>query len=357
MQKGVIKILYYYTSVDTMKYILQGANIFATNLLYMNDAEEYSNGLRELKDIINFKQGKELITEERLRHEMEKEVTRYSISFSTAKDLLSQWSMYAGESGVSLAMEFSGKERYQAYTQIENKREVISYLNIYPQKVHYCTKAVMKPRDYDRVKEAIWAVIQENYSSTPATLGDFEGNVDYIWTEMTPYVKRYEFSAEEEYRLGFDWTQLLQRFRIDYRNDGNVLKPYLDIRCEGGWPIREITVGPGFNQDVVFKSIVHFLNHSKIEVPELSGINFSKQCKRYLDSCGTMPCKAAEIWETQKKSLNKKDKDIRYKIFSNIRNEIMDTLEPSDPYRCAMNKKEIAKEGIIISRSGIPYIF
>ncbi len=46
-------VLYYYTSVETMRFILENANIYATNLKYMNDAEEYSNGLKELRYVNN----------------------------------------------------------------------------------------------------------------------------------------------------------------------------------------------------------------------------------------------------------------------------------------------------------------
>ena len=41
--------LYYYTSTDTMRYILKGGDIYATNIRYMNDSEEYTNGLNEIK--------------------------------------------------------------------------------------------------------------------------------------------------------------------------------------------------------------------------------------------------------------------------------------------------------------------
>ena len=45
--------LYYYTSSDTMRFILTKGNIFATNLKYMNDGEEYTNGLAELRMVLN----------------------------------------------------------------------------------------------------------------------------------------------------------------------------------------------------------------------------------------------------------------------------------------------------------------
>lgn len=47
------KELYYYTSTDTMRFILTKGDIFATNLKYMNDGEEYTNGLTELRAVLN----------------------------------------------------------------------------------------------------------------------------------------------------------------------------------------------------------------------------------------------------------------------------------------------------------------
>ena len=74
-------VLYYYTSVETMRFILENANIYATNLKYMNDAEEYSNGLKELRYVINQEFGKntELITEEDLEKSIRMEPDSYSI--------------------------------------------------------------------------------------------------------------------------------------------------------------------------------------------------------------------------------------------------------------------------------------
>ena len=262
MVKKKLLNLYYYTSVETMRFILENGNIYATNLHYMNDSEEYVNGLRELRMIINRKQTDSEITETRLNEEIEREVTSYSISFSKAKDLLSQWSMYAGESGVCLGLVFAGDEKYKAYKEDQkNERAYVSNdaCPIYPRKVYYCTESAMSPSDYKKVSDSIWTEI--NRRNRGATIEDIVGNIDYVWKDMTPYVKRVEFKAEEEYRLVFDWPMLLHPFRIDYRIDRHVLKPYLDIECEGGWPIHEIMVGPGFNQEAVYQSIQHFLKH------------------------------------------------------------------------------------------------
>lgn len=356
--------LYYYTSVETMTYILQGANIYATNLLYMNDSEEYVNGLKELRYIINDKaraeSGEELILQEKLDSTMKDEVTRYSISFSTAKDLLSQWSTYAGESGVSLKMRFTGKERYKAkYKENDKKdskekREYVTSLELLPRKVYYCTRSAMKDAEYKNTKEKIWKAIEDANSNT--TVGDLKENVNFIWKDMSSYVKRYEFSAEEEYRLVFDWMQLLYPFIIDYRNDENVLKPYLDIECENGWPICEIIVGPGFNQDVVFKSIIHFLNHRDIQTPKLSNGDFCKKCEEYLKMDEEMPPGIKKMWEERKSRIINGTENERYSEFLKIRQEIL-LLQEEDKYIAKLSNRELSKDGIILSKSGIPYIF
>lgn len=364
--------LYYYTSVETMTYILQGANIYATNLLYMNDSEEYFNGLKELRCIINDKadlgNGEELIPKEKLDRAMRDEVTKYSISFSTAKDLLSQWSTYAGESGVSLKMRFTGQEKYKAKYKEKDKeankekdkeadkekREYVTKLELLPRKVYYCTRSAMKNSEYMKIKEKIWKAIEDANSNT--TVGDLNENVNFIWNDMTPYVKRYEFSAEEEYRLVFDWTELLKPFTIDYRNDENVLKPYLDIECENGWPICEIIVGPGFNQDVVFKSILHFLNHRDIQTNKLSNKDYCKKCEEYLKMDGVMPLKIKEIWEERKSKIIRGEENERYSEFVKIRQEIL-LLQEESEYIEKLNRREFSKDGIILSKSGIPYIF
>ena len=120
------------------------ANIFATNIKYMNDSEEYANGLKELYKIYESHSDGKLVSSEKIEAELEKDIPIYSISFSGARDLLSQWSMYAGESGVSIKMQFDGTEKYKVYDLISGKRKrlVDGDTSIKPQKVWYCTEAV-----------------------------------------------------------------------------------------------------------------------------------------------------------------------------------------------------------------------
>ncbi len=358
---------YYYTNVETMRYILQDANIYATNLGYMNDAEEYANGVRELRDIFNGRKGKELITKEMLREVLEKEITSYSISFSEARDLLSQWSMYAGESGVSLKMCFSGAEKYLAYpdkdgSKAKRRKELPNTgekLGI--QKVYYCTKAAMNENEYKEIANEIWAEATKRQEQAirheeKTEIADIDDEYPTLWKRMAPFVKRAEFKAEAEHRLVFDVAQWDTPFRIDYRNSQNVLKPYLDIKCADGWPIHEVVVGPGFNQSVVFQSILHFLNHARLTVPKLDGPQYCKRCEEYFRLCGDMPEKLKEIWSDNKSDFD--DNTVNhYSLFMDIRSDMIKASETDRDFREQLCKRELTRTGIILSRSRIPYIF
>lgn len=343
--------LYYYTNVETMRFILQGANIYATNLGYMNDAEEYANGVRELREIFNERKGKELITQAMLQEVLENEITSYSISFSEARDLLSQWSMYAGESGVSLKMSFSGVEEYRAYTDkcdgFKEREKVPDAVTI--QKVYYCTKTAMEDKEYQKIADEIW-------KETGARIMDIDDEYPALWKRMAPFVKRAEFKAEAEHRLVFNIAEWEKPFRIDYRNTQHVLKPYLDIECADGWPIHEIVVGPGFNQEVVFQSILHFLNHARLVVPKLDGLQYRERCEEYFGLCGVFPKEAEEIWKECRNRFDNAAAN-HYSNFKNIRHDMLKEVKADSAFLEQLRRRELTRDGIILSRSRIPYIF
>ncbi|MBD5483035.1 MAG: hypothetical protein HDR15_11045 [Lachnospiraceae bacterium] len=359
--------LYYYTNVETMRCILQNANIYATNLRYMNDAEEYANGVKELREIFNERKRRELITEDMLQGVLENEVTSYSISFSEAGDLLSQWSMYAGESGVSLRMRFTGTERYKAYpdngeAKAQEREELPdSEERLQVRKVYYCTKSAMKKSEYKAAADEIWKAA----TGTPGSEeegGQSEGQADIddeypaLWKRMAPFVKRVEFRAEAEQRLVFNTAEWEKTFRIDYRNSRNALKPYLDIECKDGWPIYEVMVGPGFNQEVVYQSILHFLNHAKLKVPALDGKQYCERCEEYFQNCGNMPEELRNIWNEFVPYFDKDTADY-YRLFLTIRNDMLKHSAADKSFGEQLRRRELTKTGIILSRSRIPYIF
>ena len=197
--------LYYYTSSDTMRFILTKGDIFATNLKYMNDGEEYTNGLTELRMVLNdrYKDSAE-ISEVDLEMAVLQQPKSYSISFSSERDLLSQWSMYAKESGVSLRMDFSRDDGTNKYKLPLNEKDLTKTVNGFPRQVYYLTKHVMRESEYAEVCEKIFQDIKEEKTEVPVKmLDDINDGIDMVWRLLAPYVKRKEFFQEAEYRIVF----------------------------------------------------------------------------------------------------------------------------------------------------------
>lgn len=361
------KELYYYTSSDTMRYILTKGDMYATNVKYMNDGEEYINGLTELREVLNEEyKGKAQIREGTFEDAVKQQPNIYSISFSKERDLLSQWSMYAKESGVSIRMDFSddaGKARYKIPLNASDKKRKVE--NPGPYKVYYLTQHVMEKNEYDKTcRQIISDINDEKTVVPPEMLKDIQDGISGIWRLLAPYVKRREFFQEAEYRMTFALNSLEagtagsdSSIRVDYRVQNSVLKPYLDITRKKGWPVKEIMIGPGFNQKTVYDSVRHFLDNSKIMVPACSakkvkknGLFFLKRLERDNRLRG-----AAELAAEWKKEniQNKKSTEAAqsFNLFIASKRKLLGESGKilKDVY--------MSHGGIILSISEIPYIY
>ena len=183
--------LYHYTSTDTMQYILKNGDIFATNIRYMNDSEEYTNGLEELYRLAQNEEmvkewlkdrGRKDVTLEDIRQTFTVEKLKrnrkimeyYSISFCQKNDLLSQWAIYAKESGVSIKMNFK-KESYRFETDSVDDKE--AWWNLKPEKVCYFTYESMKDKKKE-YKEQACRILDKLYDQD--TIDQIESK-DEVW--------------------------------------------------------------------------------------------------------------------------------------------------------------------------------
>lgn len=383
--------MYYYTSTDTMKEILTNANIFATNLEYMNDAQEYTNGLEQIKKLLcdkeavaNWKKSNprfapieidEQMVKERLSDDALKNYrdnpTRYSISFCKEKDLLSQWTTYAKESGVSIEMEFELERdtdflAYKIDTKVKKRTEKMLSR---PKPIVYYTRGRGK-KSSDVENQLLTQIFEgaENES--------LEEYISSQWYYISNFVKVYDFYQENEYRLLFDISNNLD-IRIDYRMDKHVIKPYLDLEFPKGWPITEIIVGPGFNQAIVYKSVLFFLNHASVKT---SAVSTQRQLKKQIESFFKGESTIQSIWNVTEPTVLRETEmgTVIWKMMEELRK--LDNDNETDfklryRYRDLVNKaveeltgmKEVCSEyfknssytlsGIILSCSSIPYIY
>lgn len=279
-----MEMLYYYTTAETMKSILTKGDIFATHISYLNDSEEYINGLRELREVFwgsSMGTGAERertgILDQSIYEESLKEVPQiYSISFSREDDLLSQWYMYAKESGVRLGLSFPDKKQQFLIKKMHTEKEIAKkVVESTLRDVHYFTRIGMSIEEYQNEKKEINEAIQKYAEDIGIQKGD-DANYIRLWKEIAPYIKNYEFRQEREVRLVFnavvDSENIKNKSQLDlieYRNAKGVLIPYIDVYKEEGWPVVEIMVGPGRNQNRVFNSICHFVDYSILKIPEI----------------------------------------------------------------------------------------
>ncbi|MCM1231033.1 MAG: hypothetical protein NC489_12950 [Ruminococcus flavefaciens] len=345
---------------------------------YMNDSEEYLNGLKEVRDYLLHGLDKENVlrkaAEKRLtknvfERRMEDEINSFSISFTTARDLLSQWSMYAKESGVSLKMGFEERDykflAFEAGSDNEKAERKQNY-SMHPRKVYYFTKEVL---DNNKYQETGNEIVNEmtKYADRNGML-DYEDNIEKLWLWITPFVKRADFGAEEEYRLVFDFGNVsCFTPRVDFRTDKNVIKPYLDIEIEEGWPITEIIVEPGFNQEAVFNGIVYYLSKGVVKVPPISLVEMGKRMQRYFQDMKKESISSVKVnkWVRQwsdlydfitEDSATNPEETMLSRLYQEFK-KYLGTISNDNICREYIRNNFLALSGIVLRKSRIPYIY
>lgn len=369
------KKMYYYTTTETMQKILQNGNMWATNLAYMNDAREVVNGLDEIKALLMeiqeiekwLQQHKDLDIEEGtyekmnpaiiLTEDSRKELldssSKYTLSFCKKRNLLSQWIAYARESGVCMEMAFELDQdtgfRFYGADPEEKKRNIEK--SIRPKEILYYTHSSRMPaQEKEKTRDEILKRIFSD-QLTPEILKS-------KWNEVSVYVKQYDFYQEQEYRIAFE-TEGWEPFRIGYRADKHILKPYLDVECEDGWPVTMVMIGPRFNQQIVFDSVKFFLNHENIKSSALITVEqWRNQLQEYFNEAAN-ECDVLDS-EDNKKRLN----DWLSKLdASNIREggaraeiqkRVISLLGENRKY---FDTHYLTISGVILQKSDIPYIY
>jgi len=287
----------------------------------------------------------------------------YLISFCKKNDLLSQWAIYARESGVSICMNFE-KDSYKFQTESNDEAGEAEW-NLCPKAVQYFTYSAMQEDEYEK---AAFDILNQLYDKK---VPDQEELKIDRWRYISTLIKRYEFYQEQESRLVFDPTLTLYAPKVQYREDSKVLKPYLDIKCENGWPIWKIMVGPGFNQQIVYDSVEHFLNHANVKVGICTGKDYAKRLKAYLNEahkydndlscCDIYVEIMKQIHEMENVAAEDKEERDSSEMFLNqkvieLSRHVCDGAY-KEKVKQYLRENHFTRSGVILTKSSIPYIF
>jgi hypothetical protein len=234
------EVIYHYTSVDALLSILATKRMWATNLLYTNDPTDLTHGERIIGAALDeamascsnaftckwldcFKQTTRINLERN---------DRYSISFCTNGDLLSQWRGY-GAAGGGFAMgwdsvsEFPGLPMRVGITYDEQTQQTV-VRDIITTHVEHVAGIGSTPDDaeFERLKYAT-------------------GSLGVYLSLCLSYFKHPAFTAEDEFRWVYEALDhaLPEGLQLFFRRFGTIVKPYVEVDFSRGKLI-EVIYGP-----------------------------------------------------------------------------------------------------------------
>lgn len=269
--------IFHYTSTEVLDALLTGCTFRASNVFYLNDSEEYKAGITALKDIAQkakmektaytaIQNTLDSLLDENGRGLMSEGI--FTISFSLERDLLSQWVTYAKEGGVAIELDSQIIEDYHWFG------------------VEKSCKEIKKNSVGSEDDELLFFPLEKNlnrikYEYNPAELSEvIESSNKELFMWVASYFKKKGFSQEKEMRISVLPVQHdtdkenKAEVKYYYMNGRGVLRPYLNIifGCIEGdefkpsLPIKTITVGPARNQQAVFNSVVHRIKYGNCNI-------------------------------------------------------------------------------------------
>jgi hypothetical protein len=254
----VNEVLYHYTNPTAFLGIIQGQSIWASNLNYLNDEQEfiYLVGLLlpRLRDISHDTQQKELIKTLVRLIEKNNGGPTYVVSFSEVPDSLSQWRAYCTDGGFSIGfhhqklVDIAGKDGgyfVQCVYDLESQTSLIdSFLSTVKVELEKLDKPISDRKE-----------ILEFYSS------HIYGHLILLANK----IKHPAFEAEREWRMVKPFIYA-NHPRKKYRAGNGMLVSYLEIdlvntddKYELFLPIHDIYLCPHKNAELSEESARTFI--------------------------------------------------------------------------------------------------
>lgn len=279
-----LNILYHYTDIGGLKGIIENQCFFSSNSAYLNDKEEFYNGIKLFKtaviDYAKTLNDKTLIQEVLNELNAKDESFHYVTCFSLEGDLLSQWRAYADD-GKGIAIGFDLNNLIEAF-----KPKATGMLIEY-------NKSVQK----QAVKKIVKTTVDFYYSKLPLLEKINQKNIykviaqeaNEVFNKYIGQFKHNSFQEEREFRFDLSIDLDINKSReLSYRvSKNNLLVPYLHLKTNYKeevdskllssqqetiesirkkvnhnvklLPIKEIIIGPSLDFELNRKSIIGFL--------------------------------------------------------------------------------------------------
>jgi hypothetical protein len=271
IQGDAPEMLYHYTDVAGLIGILSSSSLWATNLRFMNDAEELAHSwrlmlevLREAKNRARSRAQVELIEEiERAaRSEWTGYPDFYATSFTENGDLLSQWRGY-GSSGGGYAIGFDAARLGGTSSRHTQPHRILNRV-IYDEQSQLRVLRATADRMLDLFAnvDPTSAAITSARARLFAALGEIVG---FVFSFKDP-----AWGEEQEWRAVRS-VPVDEQDEIHFRPHGGIPVPYITLAigndAHGRLPIREIVLGPRADNETAARSVELLLaNHNYSDV-------------------------------------------------------------------------------------------
>lgn len=284
------EILWHYTDLEGFRGIVNSKHIYATNVRYLNDKEEFDHALVLAKQLLF-----EMLPPEDADPPLVRQLVSgtfeeifsqgplcptnlslFTASFTLHGDQLSQWRGYSrGSAGVSLGFDLSSVRRYTApetpvtfapcvYPDDDKERLLRRLVTFYLEPV---LKLAMETADIptvlrsldemaktrpdqsrEQIKKVYFDQVEERRKKE---LPQAVGEISLRLLHLMALVKHSAFEEEQEWRFVFPvFANMPNPPQLKFRSRSSTLVPYMEFPLLGGETkdeskLKEIILGPG----------------------------------------------------------------------------------------------------------------
>lgn len=248
--------IYHYTDLNGLKGIVESNTLWATNIYFLNDREEFHHGYKCFLNALDYIDkeyyfdGMREQIQSMLDHFIKNQGQHiYSISFCSIADQLSQWRGYGRQQGVCI--EFDEYELAEA----------------------------LKHHNYDMIRDNVIYTPENSTIEARNELNrlinlDGPGSatirtdalarsiyLQHLMKKFIPLFKNSGFSEEKEYRFVFTASSEIPD--VCFRVSGGGYVPYIILSPKDNirLPIKKITIGPSGNAEEVQSGIRFLLDY------------------------------------------------------------------------------------------------
>lgn len=258
--------LYHYTSYGGFLGIVKSKSIWASNIHFQNDDEEFLHAIKIAGTVIdtispNISDPIESNFLAKLKVALDQitQVHIYVASFSEDGDLLSQWRAYCPR-GAGISISF----RYDELKPILEAQGFFFAPCIYD-----------RPRQELLMKELIEAQLNEFRAalpSHPTDAGVIGDNIAYRFkwkfASQAPILKHPSFSEEREWRV-ISGMVPVDHPQVDFREGPYRLIPYFKLRLTENpaddIPIKNLIIGPNPQKTLAWHAVSMLMSNQKIK--------------------------------------------------------------------------------------------